>query len=40
MKHVITFRLKSRVNINCQDLSGYTPLHHAALNGHKYEFIA
>ncbi|KAG9479106.1 hypothetical protein GDO78_012652, partial [Eleutherodactylus coqui] len=22
-------------NVNCVDNSGYTPLHHAALNGHK-----
>merc|ERR1712136_636795 len=22
-------------NVNCQDTSGYTPLHHASLNGHR-----
>ncbi|GAA6086383.1 ankyrin repeat and sterile alpha motif domain-containing protein 1B isoform X1, partial [Tachysurus ichikawai] len=23
------------LNVNCADSSGYTPLHHAALNGHR-----
>lgn len=23
-------------NVNCVDSTGYTPLHHAALNGHRY----
>ena len=30
-----SFRFKC-VNPNCQDETGNTPLHHAALNGHKY----
>ncbi|CAK8676571.1 unnamed protein product [Clavelina lepadiformis] len=27
--------IKVGANVNCQDQSGYTPLHHAALNGHR-----
>lgn len=23
------------LNVNCTDSSGYTPLHHASLNGHR-----
>uniref|UniRef100_A0A671Y5C9 Ankyrin repeat and sterile alpha motif domain containing 1A n=1 Tax=Sparus aurata TaxID=8175 RepID=A0A671Y5C9_SPAAU len=26
-------------NVNCVDSTGYSPLHHAALNGHRYEVV-
>nr|CAB3221815.1 ankyrin repeat and SAM domain-containing protein 1A-like [Phallusia mammillata] len=31
---VASFGIKVGPNVNCQDQSGYTPLHHSALNGH------
>lgn len=35
---MFSFSMWKGLNVNCTDSSGYTPLHHAALNGHRYVF--
>lgn len=35
LSHRLTSILHSTVNVNCTDKNGYTPLHHATVNGHR-----